>query len=114
MKKLLAMSAIAVGLGAPTLAVQAEELARVISSTPIMNTAQVPREICSDERVIAPLQPGARAAEVKTVRTCNTVTNYESRPIAWNVVYEYAGKQYTMQTPTEPGNYVRLQITPLG
>ena len=30
----------------------------------------------------------------------------------FNVVYEYAGKQYTVQMPYDPGPYVTLQITP--
>lgn len=30
----------------------------------------------------------------------------------FNVVYEYAGKQYTVQMPNDPGPYVTLQITP--
>ena len=30
----------------------------------------------------------------------------------FNVVYDYAGKQYTVQMPYDPGPYVTLQITP--
>lgn len=30
----------------------------------------------------------------------------------FNVVYEYAGKQYTVQMPSDPGAYVTLQINP--
>jgi len=30
----------------------------------------------------------------------------------FNVVYEYAGKQYTVQMPHDPGAYVTLQINP--
>jgi hypothetical protein len=30
----------------------------------------------------------------------------------FNVVYEYAGKQYTVQMPNDPGAYVTLQINP--
>ncbi|NQW65777.1 MAG: hypothetical protein HQ455_01060 [Burkholderiales bacterium] len=30
----------------------------------------------------------------------------------FNVVYEYAGKQYTVQMPYDPGAYVSLQIAP--
>lgn len=30
----------------------------------------------------------------------------------FNVVYEYAGKQYTVQLPQDPGAYVTLQINP--
>lgn len=31
----------------------------------------------------------------------------------FNVVYEYAGKQYTVQMPSDPGAYVTLQINPV-
>ena len=30
----------------------------------------------------------------------------------FNVVYEYAGKQYTVQLPNDPGAFVTLQINP--
>lgn len=30
------------------------------------------------------------------------------------VVYEYAGKQYTVQMPNDPGPTIRLQLTPVG
>jgi hypothetical protein len=33
--------------------------------------------------------------------------------MAYNVVYEFAGKQYTVQMPQDPGPTVRLQITPM-
>jgi hypothetical protein len=38
---------------------------------------------------------------------------YESRVTAYNVVYEYGGKQFSAQLPSDPGQFVRLQITPL-
>ena len=31
---------------------------------------------------------------------------------AFNVVYEHAGKQYTVQMPYDPGSFVTLQISP--
>lgn len=45
--------------------------------------------------------------------TCTTQTSYETRPIAWNVVYEYAGRQYSAQMPSDPGPWLRLQISPV-
>jgi hypothetical protein len=33
--------------------------------------------------------------------------------VAYNVTYEYAGKQYIVQMPQDPGPSVRLQITPV-
>lgn len=32
---------------------------------------------------------------------------------AYNVVYEYAGQQYSVQFPYDPGAFVSLQITPM-
>jgi hypothetical protein len=34
--------------------------------------------------------------------------------VGYNVVYEYAGKQYTVQMPADPGPTLRLQLTPVG
>jgi uncharacterized protein YcfJ len=33
--------------------------------------------------------------------------------MGYNVVYEFAGKQYTVQLPKDPGTTIKLQITPL-
>ena len=38
----------------------------------------------------------------------------QSQPIAYNVVYEYAGKHYNVQMPRDPGSFVQLQVTPVG
>jgi uncharacterized protein YcfJ len=56
---------------------------------------------------------GSPPPEVKTVQTCSTQNFYENRTMAYNVVYEFAGKQYTVQMPQDPGPTVRLQITPM-
>lgn len=116
MKKTLTLtaSAIAAALSASAYAAPSEELARVVSSTPVLEQISVPREICTDQAVVSQPRRVGSAAEIKSVRSCHFVTHYESRPVAWNVVYEYAGKHYSMQTATDPGAYVRLQITPLG
>ncbi len=45
--------------------------------------------------------------------TCTTQTVYENRLIGYNVVYEYAGKQYNVQLPQDPGPTIPLQVTPL-
>lgn len=39
---------------------------------------------------------------------------YENRTVAYNVVYEYAGKQYAVQMPNDPGPSIQLQLTPVG
>jgi uncharacterized protein YcfJ len=56
---------------------------------------------------------GSPPPEVKTVQTCSTQNFYENRTMAYNVTYEYAGKQYIVQMPQDPGPTVRLQITPM-
>lgn len=45
---------------------------------------------------------------------CTTQTYYENRAVGYNVTYEYAGKQYTVQMPYDPGPTIQLQITPMG
>ncbi len=60
------------------------------------------------DRIEGPSQP-----QVQNVQRCSTQTFYENRTVGYNVVYEYAGRQYTVQMPSDPGPTVRLQITPI-
>jgi len=39
--------------------------------------------------------------------------SYENRLTGYNVVYEFAGKQYNVQLPKDPGPTIKLQITPV-
>ncbi|HSV52131.1 MAG TPA: hypothetical protein VLJ57_08455 [Burkholderiaceae bacterium] len=57
---------------------------------------------------------GGGQPQVQQVQQCSTQTFYENRTVSYNVVYEYAGKQYSVQMPNDPGPYVRLQVTPIG
>lgn len=57
---------------------------------------------------------GTPPPQVQTVRSCSTQTMYENRTVAYNVVYEYAGRQYTVQMPNDPGPTIALQVTPVG
>jgi uncharacterized protein YcfJ len=57
---------------------------------------------------------GGGQTQYQTVQNCTSQTFYENRTTGYNVVYEYAGKQYSVQMPNDPGPYVRLQITPVG
>ncbi len=50
----------------------------------------------------------------ETVQRCGTETTYENRTVGYNVVYEYAGRQYTTQTATDPGRYIPVQVQPVG
>jgi hypothetical protein len=52
--------------------------------------------------------------QVQNMQQCTTQTYYENRPSHYNVVYEYQGTQYNTQMANDPGQYVRLQVTPVG
>lgn len=57
---------------------------------------------------------GAPQSQFQTMQRCGVQTFYENRPVAYNVVYEYAGKQYSVQMPNDPGPSIQLQVTPVG
>lgn len=48
----------------------------------------------------------------ETVQRCTTETHYENRPVGYNVVYEYAGRQYTTRTQTDPGGWIPVSVQP--
>lgn len=56
--------------------------------------------------------PGAPQTQTQT--TCTTQNVYENRLMGYHVVYEFGGKQYTVQLPQDPGPTIQLQITPVG
>ena len=76
----------------------AQEVGKVISSTPVTREVGVRQKQCAPDA-------GPRDA-------CRSVTNFETRTIGYKVVYEYAGKQYTTQLSEDPGPTVSVQITP--
>jgi uncharacterized protein YcfJ len=154
MKKALLLTGLALTAGAG----MAQEMGRVISSTPVVQQYGTPRQVCTTEQVVGQTQPsgagavmgavaggamgnavgggsgravatmigivggailgnrieGGGQAQVQQVQNCTTQTFYENRTVAYNVVYEYAGKQYSVQMPQDPGPTVQLQITPVG
>ena len=57
---------------------------------------------------------GGGQAQTQNVQRCGTQTTYENRTAGYNVVYEFAGKQYSVQMPNDPGPNIRLQVTPVG
>lgn len=132
-------------------------LARVISSTPVVQQVSVPQQVCTTQPVVTQAPPsgagavmgalaggamgnavgdgGGRAlatmiglvggamvgnniegnrSQVQNAQQCGTQTSYQNRTTHYNVVYEYADRQYTIQMPSDPGPYVRLQVTPVG
>ena len=136
----------------------ADILARVISSTPVVQQVTVPRQVCNNQQfiteaprtgggaVLGALAGGAAGnavgdgsgralatviglvggaivgdrvegggrQQVQNVQQCSQQTAYENRTTHYNVVYEYQGTQYNTQMASDPGLYVRLQVTPVG
>jgi uncharacterized protein YcfJ len=137
---------------------QAQEiLARVITSTAVLQQVAVPHQVCNTAAVVSEApKSGAGAAmgaiaggamgnaigngsgralatmiglvggaivgnnvegsknQVQNVQQCTTQTSYESRTLHYDVVYEHADKRYSIQMPNDPGQFVRLQVTPIG
>jgi len=56
---------------------------------------------------------GSSQPQTKTVQQCGTQNFYENRTVAYDVTYEYAGRQYRTQMPQDPGRFVRLSVTPV-
>jgi uncharacterized protein YcfJ len=57
---------------------------------------------------------GTPTPQLQTVQRCSVQTVYENRGTLYTVVYEYGGKQYTVQLPYDPGKTIALQVTPAG
>jgi uncharacterized protein YcfJ len=57
---------------------------------------------------------GGSQPTTQVVQQCSTQSYYENRAVAYNVVYEYAGRQYSTQMPQDPGRFVRVNVTPVG
>lgn len=137
-------------------AAQSQEMARVISSTPIIQQVTVPRQVCTETPVVMQGQrsgvgsvvgaiaggiigsqigggsgkaaataigvisgailgdqiEGEPAPVVSSASQCAPQVSYENRVVAYNVVYEYAGRQYTTQMNSDPGSHLNIQITP--
>ena len=50
---------------------------------------------------------------VQNVQTCQVQPIQQTKLAYYDVKYEYAGKQYTVQMPNDPGPYLTISITPL-
>jgi uncharacterized protein YcfJ len=57
---------------------------------------------------------GGPTTQTQNVQRCVTQNFYENRAVAYKVVYEFGGKQYSVQMPNDPGPTVQLQVTPVG
>jgi len=54
----------------------------------------------------------ANGQRPQAIQNCGTGTTYENRPLGYNVVYEYAGRQYSTRTQTDPGSWIPLNVQP--
>ena len=152
---LLAFAGASLALSA--LPVQAQDVARVISSVAVIQQVAVPRQVCTTQQVMVE-QPrsgagallgavaggaagnaigdgsgraaataigiiggamlgnrieGSPGTRMQDQTTCSTQTIYENRTMGYNVTYEYAGRQYQVQMPQDPGPTIRVQVTPM-
>ena len=140
-------------------AVWADDVGRVLSSTPVVQQVTVPRRLCTVEQVnvqgpnsgagalIGAITGGAlgnaavgrgqgRAAataigmvggaligdrfegpapvRIENVQRCSVQNFSENRVVAYNVVYEFGGSQYSVQMPNDPGPTIAVQVSPAG
>ena len=135
----------------------AQEQARVLSATPIVQQVAVPQQVCDNQTVYTGQQTtgggavlgavaggavgnaigggSGRAAATalgliggallgnqiegngrpsyQNMQRCYTQNYYENRTTGYTVVYEYAGRQYTTQTQTDPGRTINVQVQAL-
>jgi len=57
---------------------------------------------------------GSPGSQFQNVQRCTTQNFFENKAVAYNVVYEFGGKQYSVQMPNKPGPTLQLQVTPVG
>lgn len=57
-------------------------------------------------------EANAHPPMANTVRRCQTVSQYENRPVGYDVVYEYNGQRYNTRMAQPPGDRIALNISP--
>jgi uncharacterized protein YcfJ len=57
------------------------------------------------------IETDGRPGGQRTVRRCENQTAYENQVVAYSVIYELNGQQYSTQLPQEPGATIPVQIT---
>ena len=50
--------------------------------------------------------------QYQNVQRCTTETYYENRTVGYDVVYEYAGRQYNTRTQYDPGRWIPVSVQP--
>ena len=56
---------------------------------------------------------GSDAPQAQNVQRCHTQNVLENRISNYQVIYEFGGKQYSVQMPYDPGPTIKLQLTPI-
>jgi uncharacterized protein YcfJ len=135
----------------------AQEVGRVISSTPITQQISVPRRVCNVEQmsyqqpnsgagailgaiagaaignsvggrgadraaataigmvggaVIGDRVEGPGGERVQSVERCTIQNFVENRTSGYQVLYEYGGRQYSVQMAQDPGSTIPVQVAP--
>ena len=98
MKKQILVSVLASVAAAFSGVAAAQEIGKVLSSTPVLKRVTEPRSTCAND--------------VDGHQRCRTEMVTEDRNIGYKVVYEYAGRQHTVQLPFPPGPTIELDVTP--
>lgn len=98
MKKLLMVATLASVSGLLPGMVTAQEIGKVLSSTPVLKRVTEPQSSCTND------------ADGR--QRCTTQMVTEDRQIGYKVVYEYAGRQHTVQLPFPPGPTIELDVVP--
>jgi len=57
---------------------------------------------------------GPAPVRTENVQHCGVQNFYENRVVAYNVVYEFGGMQYSVQMPNDPGPTIAVQVSPVG
>ena len=96
MKKLLVVSALVASSTLMSGLAAAQEVGKVISSTPVLKRVTEPKSTCTND------------ADGR--QRCTTQMVTEDRTIGYKVVYEYAGRQHTAQLPFAPGATIPLEV----
>jgi uncharacterized protein YcfJ len=91
---------------------QAQEVGNVISRTAVYQQVSVPRQVCTQTQINVPGQTSGAGAAMGAIAggaIGNAIGKGEGRAIATM----FAGKQYNVQLPKDPGPTIKLQITPV-
>lgn len=56
------------------------------------------------------MEANTAPTQARTVRRCSDESVYEERTTAYDVVYEYGGRQYSTVMRRDPGRYVQVQV----